>query len=684
MFFLIGIPRVRNFFPAPQRTFIPILALLTALQRPCAAQAPDSTEAVASDSTLAAPGDSTRAATSATPDLDPALTQSLRKLGLENVTAFTSTSGALVAGGSDPPGPLAIYENRRYRHTSTELGLVSVVPGAPAIAYEKRLGLTSAAIAIPADGSIPTDVRYPTDGKFPKPPAGPVQGSTRKSLDLLVGPLFTYELPRLFTETQVRIDLQPELRFNPWPGGRGRLAMVFPVRNDFRDVDPQHPDVDRVRPGPMMFEQYGWSPGAALVSACGGLFGSNRYGMSFGIARPMRGGEILIDSQADITGFVAASDSGLTYSSLSRWTGFVGVGYRPPGLDLNVRFRAAKFLESDQGLELELSRLMGDLEVAFDLQQIHVSENNGYPAGSVRNGVVRFTFPIPPMVRPTGQVVRVLPVDRFSVNYREESQPVGLYVSNVASREDFLRQLDRSDIVAGADRYQAAREGKRYLQPKEDPEWVSMIGMTGFVNTPWAGVIGDKDIEVGYNKVPKEAAYQDRDVHSNEIYYASLGFLPHVEAGLRWTVVPGSRPFFDIVPESHYLARDRMFSARIELLEARRNRPGVAVGIEDINGTRFFHSTYVVTGLPFEIYRLQNRVTLGYAPQVFRASHRVLDGWFGAYEVTAWRRVVTAIENDSRELNASLGIDLGFGLRARAALLDLKHPGIGAGWFKAL
>src|SRR5262249_52926936 len=199
----------------------------------------------------------------------------------------------------------------------------------------------------------------------------------------------------------------------------------------FQEVEPQHPDVDRIRPGPMMFEQYGWSPGNALVSVCGGLFGFNRYGMSFGIARPLRGGGVLIDSQADITGFFGASDSGLTYSSLSRWTGFFGVGYRPPGLDLNVRLRAAKFLESDKGVELEVSRLMGDLEVAFDIQQIHVDASDGNPAVSLRNGIVRFTFPIPPIDRPTGQVVRVLPVDRFSVNYREESEPIGEYVSNV-------------------------------------------------------------------------------------------------------------------------------------------------------------------------------------------------------------------------------------------------------------
>jgi hypothetical protein len=103
-----------------------------------------------------------------------------------------------------------------------------------------------------------------------------------------------------------------------------------------------------------------------------------------------------------------------------------------------------------------------------------------------------------------------------------------------------------------------------------------------------------------------------------------------------------------------------------------------------MNGTRRFHSSYAVVGMPWDIYRLQSRVTLGYAPQVFRASSRTLDGLFGACEVSVLRRVVAAIEYDTEKPNASLGLDLGFGFKARAALFDLKHVGVGAGWSKAL
>jgi len=651
-----------------------VMAIGLTMAAPGNAQAPDSTQTPAStpDSTLSA---ATRAdslpqgATGA-----PAMAK-LHELGFENVTVPASDSVGIQT---------VAYENRRYRHAATELGLVSREIATPTRVFARRLGMNSAAIEVPADGSLPTHVVYPSEGGFPAPPQGAVLGPTRKSLDLIIGPLFAYELPRLFTETQVRIELQPELRFNPWAGGRGRLAMVIPIRNDFTP-DSLHPDIDRVRPGPMMFEQFGWAKGAALVSACGGIFGANRYGLSFGIARPLRGGEFLLDSQADVTGFFAASDSGLTYSSMGRSTGYLGVVYRPPGLGLNVKVRASKFLEDDQGIEVEVSRLMGDFEVSFNLQNIHVEGSGDVPATTVRNGVVKLTVPFPPMERPTNQTVRVLPVDRFTFSYREESLPVGIPVANVASREEFLRQLDRSAIGSEPDRWEAARAGRKYSKPQNNRNsWVSMIGMSGFINTPWAGVLPDKAVEFGYNKIPKEASYAYRDEHSNEVYYGALGFLPHFEAGLRWTVMPGSRPFEFLVPESDYTDRDRMFSARLELLEARKNRPGVAIGVEDFHGTRRFHSSYAVAGIPFDIYRLQNRVTLGYAPRVFRAGGRTLDGLFGACEVSVMRRAVTAIEYDTEKANASLGIDLGFGIKARLALFDLKHVGVGAGWSKAL
>jgi hypothetical protein len=635
-------------------------------------QSADTTGRVAPDTSAVRTEASAPAAQELRPD--SLLSARLHADHLENVSAFRAADSSAVV----------TYENRYYRHGATALGRVAADADQPRLAYERRLGMVVASYSSPGPARVPKLIRYPSEGAFVRPPSAPPLGSTRRSVDLLIGPLFTYDLARIFSPNLIRLELQPELRYNPWPGGRARVAVVVPVHNDFQP-DSLNPDLDRVRPGPVMFEQFGWARGAALVSACGGLFGNNRYGMSFGLARPLRGGEWLLDSQADVTGFFATSDSGFSYSTMSRWTGFVGVGYRPPGLDFNIRLRAERFLQNDKGFELEVRRSMGDVDLSLALQRVRSEASNGLPAFNFTNGVVRLTLPLPPHDRRVDWPVRVLPVERFSFSYREESEPIGQTVANLTSREDFLRQTDVSSMSGNRPRYDAGYEDRPYRRATVGTEWVSLNGMTGFVKTPWAGVMGDKQMEFGYNKIPKEAADQYRDIHSNEIYYGSLGFLPHVEVGLRWTVMPGGRPFADIVPESKAVDHDRMFSARVEILRPESfRRPGLAVGVEDARGTRRFHSSYVVTGVPFDIYRLQNRVTLGYAPRVFEASHYTLDGLFGAYEVSAWQRLSAAVEYDTEKLNGMLGINLGYGFRARVAALDLKHMALGAGWFKAL
>jgi len=616
----------------------------------------------------------------APPGGDSTFAKQLIEAGLENITV--SEDGRRVA-----------FENRRYRHSATALGVIAAAAKRPLLVFERRLGLAAAAIEIPADGTPPSTVVHASDGGFPAPPAGPRLAPTNRSLDFIVGPLLTYELPRILDPALVRWELQPELRWNPWPGGRLRAGVVIPIEDQLGASD-ENPDVDNVRPGPMLLEQYGWSPGAALFSGTAGLLSNNRYGLSMGVARPLVSGDILIDGQADVTGFIAFRDEGTTFSTPDRWSGFVGVTYRPRLLDLGVRFRAARFLRGDEGLEVEVKRAMGDFDVAFYVQKIRglkVIEENGSVTEPLVTGF-RLVLPVPPLTRPVTRPVRVLPIDRFTFTYHEESTPTGQYLANVASREDYIRQLDRSSLVSNAYRYREARLGVKEARPRPT-QWVSMVGTTGFINTPWAGVMADREIEFGYNHYPKEASYfgrkgsdplQPDKEFPNEVYYAAMGFLPRVEVSMRWTVVPGFHPFQDIVPESQTIYSDRMFSGRVEVLQARAGRPGLAVGVDDARGTRRFHSTYGVLGLPFDIYHLQNRVTVGYAPRAFKASRRSLDGVFGAFEVTVRRSVAVAVEHDTEKWNSMLGINLGFGLRARVALLDLEHLGIGVGWFTAL
>ena len=592
-----------------------------------------------------------------------ALGRALVSSGLENIRVVAAGESVHVA-----------YENRRYRHSADALGVVRGNSASPFLAFERRLDMDVAAIEIDlADARRPFRVQYPSDRDFPPAPPGPGLASTSRSVDLLVGPLLTYEIGHIFDPFQLRVDIEPRVRYNPWPGALATLAVVIPLQNDFTpgDLDP---DIDRVRPGPLKLDQFAFIPGMTLVSGSGGYFGNNRYGVSLGVARPIAGGRLLADAQFDETGFLAFPEGGTVYSNPDHWSGFAGLTWRPPLADLAVRARLARFLYGDQGGELELTRAMGDFEVGGFVT--HSAGVNLYG--------VRLDVPVPPMKRATGSRVRLQPVERFPIDFRSTSEPAGTWLSGVASRTEFLRQLNEPGLRENLGRYRPIGSNPESKREPSGSQWISWSGMTGFITTPWAGVLHDRDLDVGYRYVPRRWAWDHRGTNANEVYYATLGFLPHLETAMRWTRIPGYHSFEELAPDSRLTDIDRMVSARLELLTPRPGCPGLAVGVEDAEGTRRFHSSYAVAGLPVEILQVQSRVTLGYGFRVFEASRYVLDGGFGAVELSAWRRLVGQFEYDSEKWNAALGLAPGLGFQLRAALLNLESLSIGIGWSHAL
>jgi hypothetical protein len=662
-------PPPSHLLPRPPVAWLLLLLALPAVSR---AQTPDSTAApTATHDSTATPGvaDTAGATPAASPAASPvvsptanppaSLPANLDGLGLENITV-------------DPAGPAVAYENRRYRQSAQARGLAAQrfrpSPGVPVTFFERRNGMIAAAV-VDTGGGVPAAVLYPRGGNWPAPPPGPMLEPTRRSVDFELVPLFAYEIGHIFEPVLVRFELEPRMRYNPWPGARLTAGVIIPVKNDF-EVDEFHPDIDRVRPGPTTLEQFAWLKHSVLVSGTAGIFAANRYGLSVGAGIPFAGGAFLADAQADLTGYIAFPETGGEYSTPTLWTGFAGLTYRPPLLDLAVRLRGERYLYGDDGAELELRRSMGDLDLAFFFQQTSGFSVHG----------IRLDIPIPPMTRPTGHAVRVLPAERFPLTYRDEAAPVGRAVGGVASREDFLRQLSLPSLSANADRYRGDPGRPRFGYGGLGNDRVSLTGMTGFINTPWCGVMSDRKVELGYNQVPKAAAYDHRDEFRNDVYYAALGFLPHVEVGLRWTVLPGLHAFEDQVPDSKLVESDRMLSGRIDVFEPRLGRPGLAFGIEDAFGTRRYHSTYAVAGIPFEYQGLHSRLALGYAPRVLTAARYTLDGTFGAVEADFLRFVDVSLEYDTEKWNALLGVEPGLGLRARVAMLDMKHLSFGAGW----
>lgn len=596
----------------------------------------------------------------------------------------------------------AAYENVRWRHSAEALGRARAVLARPMLAIEERLALPSAAlwteterwpvnvdVVLPAgapsissgtlerqDSPLQTRFRvaYPCDPDYPGTPAGSRRRPSWQSVDLVFGPLFDYELGRIFDPILYRLQIQGTLRYVPWPGALARLGIVIPWLDNFFGTDPLHPDVADVRPGPMSLEQFAWIPYAGLLSATGGYFGDNRYGASVGLARPLSGGRLMFDGQVDLSGFLAFGPAGMEYSTPSHRTGYGALIWRP-GLDIAAKVKAATFLYGDRGVELEVRRTFGDLDVGVFGQRT---------AGDNVVGL-RLGIPFPPVVRPAGRALRVMPVERFNVDYHSRSGPVGRDLPGVPSREAYLRQLDEPSLDANLPRLERSVRGAgrgRAAGPREKapPELISLHGMSGFVNTPWAGTVPDRRLEAGYSKVPKGWADDHRGQYDNEIYYLTLGFLPRIEGSIRWTVLPGLKTFQGDAPESELTDTDYMASGRLNLVPPRPGRPGLAVGAEDLKGTRRFQATYAVAGLPLRIGRVQSRVSLGYAFRALEASHRTLLGTFGAVEIRPVDRLALQSEYDTEKWNVGLGVAAPYGIRLRAVLLNMETLSVGLGF----
>ena len=586
----------------------------------------------------------------------------LDSLGLENLSE-TRFAGR----------PLVVFEDRRYRHPEQSLGRLARAADDSLPAVLRKYSIPVALIEPGADGR-PRRLLYPVDRGFPRLPRGPFGRPTNHSLDLVVDVNYAYELGQIDSPFQWSLDMVWQVAYDPWPGGHLRASWLTPVHNDF-EPDVNSPDIGRSRPGPTTIEQYLWLGRIGLASGTAGVFADNRWGGSLGLARPFARGALLLDAQADLTGSFAWTDSGATYSSPSIFDGYAGLVYRPMALPgVALRARVARYLHEDQGIEGEIERVFGDVRVAFKGQRTSGFNSLG----------VRLTVPVPPMLRPTAWPVRLLPAPTFSLSYVTEAVPVGVLPGGVASREAFLDPAFEPALSAESYRYREERSGVPHRRPGPELDPVSYSGMTGFITTPSVEVLPEGQVELGYSHLPKAAAWDSRGTYANEAWYGAIGFLPRLEIGLRWTVIPGKRAFEESVPGNDLVDADRMLSGRLELLRTRGWQPGFSVGAEDVYGTRRFHSTYLVAGIRPSIFRLLPRLTAGYAPRVLTATNYTIDGGFGALEVPLGKLATPVVEYDSERWNIGVGLHIGPYVHLRIAWFDLKYAALGGGFSLAL
>jgi hypothetical protein len=204
--------------------------------------------------------------------------------------------------------------------------------------------------------------------------------------------------------------------------------------------------------------------------------------------------------------------------------------------------------------------------------------------------------------------------------------------------------------------------------------------MTGLVNVPTADVLPDGVMRFGAGVVDEEWAYQGRHLMNNEVWFMAIGFLPRLEASLRATVLPEVK----LLESEDAPAVDRLASARLQLVSESGRRPAVAAGIDDVRGTRLFHSLYVVATESLRGEAPQVRLTAGFAPAWLDARAHVLDGAFGGVELGLCPWATALLDFDTEKWNSGLALTAFGRLSAQLVLLHLDTPSGALAWIHRL
>lgn len=217
----------------------------------------------------------------------------------------------------------------------------------------------------------------------------------------------------------------------------------------------------------------------------------------------------------------------------------------------------------------------------------------------------------------------------------------------------------------------------------ENSFWIpNSLGTTGLVNTPTATVLPEGTLLFGVSATPKKWAHYVRGVSDNWNYGFTVGFLRRVELSFRVTYVPDAA----IARGFENGIQDRGGAGRFLVLPEGRLAPAVAVGIDDVRGTKRFHSLYAVGTKEVPVTRdAALRVSLGYGSDWLKGKHPVLlDGVFGGGEVVVARSVSLALDNDTEKWSLGLRANLLGHLSVTYALLDFEIPSGSVAWFQRL
>lgn len=192
----------------------------------------------------------------------------------------------------------------------------------------------------------------------------------------------------------------------------------------------------------------------------------------------------------------------------------------------------------------------------------------------------------------------------------------------------------------------------------------SLTGTSGLINIPTAAMQGDGTVTVGMNLVDERYhgyAQEKQQGHDMIVQFASVGFLPFLEVGLRLTRG---------VDVPRQAIGDRMVSVRLRVLKEGARTPAIVVGVHDIAGTRYFHAEYILASkqVPTPVGRVG--LHAGYGgdwSSVPARAHQFVGGFGGiSYSPRPWATLMA--EHDAERVNAGVRLRVG-----RLSFLGAAH-----------
>jgi hypothetical protein len=177
----------------------------------------------------------------------------------------------------------------------------------------------------------------------------------------------------------------------------------------------------------------------------------------------------------------------------------------------------------------------------------------------------------------------------------------------------------------------------------------ALTGTTGLVTVPTAAMPADGSATVGVHWVDRRYHRSGLGDNTGIYQFASVGFLPFMEVGLRLTRV---------LDTPRQALGDRMVSVRFRLLEEGDRVPAVVVGAHDLVGTRIYHATYVAASKEIDGVPVAGTVGLhaGYGGQWLSVSAQgeQFQGVFGGVSVAPRSWIALMAEHDAERVNAGV------------------------------